>query len=109
MELKLENLELIETIHSMLVELRDRKVNEIEKRWLTTTELSKYIGYGKDSINKMIQEQKFICGIHYYKKVKKILFDKQQVDNWIMGIESNKLVATNNENITNDIILSLVS
>jgi hypothetical protein len=61
-----------------------------EKRWLNTRELSDYIGYSLDAINKMVKDDIFIDGIHYYKPSKKLLFDKEQVDNWIVGIKDDK-------------------
>jgi hypothetical protein len=108
MNIKFENLEKIEDIYKILIQLRDLKINQVEKRWLTSEELSDYIGYGKDSINKMVKENKFIHGIHYYKKYKKLLFDKNKIDNWIIGIEDNT-TCVNTEIIVDEIISSLVA
>jgi len=60
-----------------------------EKRWLNTRELSDYIGYSMDAINKMVKNDVFIDGVHYYKPSKKLLFDKEQINNWIIGIKDN--------------------
>lgn len=59
-----------------------------EKRWLSTAELSKYIPYSKETINKKVQDETFICGVHFYQQQKIRMFDKIKIDEWIM---SNKL------------------
>ena len=59
-----------------------------EKRWLSTAELSKYIPYSKETINKKVQDETFICGVHFYQNQKTRMFDKLKIDEWIM---SNKL------------------
>ena len=72
MNIALENLEKIQEIYNILVLLRDREMNKIEKRWLTTEELAQYIGYSKESIKNMIKNEEFIIELHYYKKIEKI-------------------------------------
>ena len=59
-----------------------------EKRWLSTSELSEYIPYSKETINKKVQDETFICGVHFYQQQKTRMFDKLKIDEWIM---SNKL------------------
>ena len=61
-----------------------------EKKWLNTRELSYYIGYSMDAINKMVKDEIFISGVHYYQPQKRLLFDKEQVNNWIVGIKDDK-------------------
>jgi hypothetical protein len=56
MNIALENLEKIQEIYNILVLLRDREINRIEKKWLNTEELADYIGYSRESIKKMIKE-----------------------------------------------------
>ena len=38
----------------------------------------------------MVKEDIFISGVHYYQPQKRLLFDKEQVDNWIVGIQDDK-------------------
>ncbi|PHO12763.1 hypothetical protein CPG38_05715 [Malaciobacter marinus] len=89
MNINFENLEKIEEIYKLLILIRDEKINQFEKKWLTTEELSTYIGYSKESIKKMIKENDLELGKHYFKVSKKNLFDKYAIDNWIMGIDEN--------------------
>ncbi|WP_404319468.1 helix-turn-helix domain-containing protein [Malaciobacter canalis] len=89
MNINFENLEKIEEIYKLLILIKDEKINQFEKKWLTTEELSTYIGYSKESIKKMIKENDLELGKHYFKVSKKNLFDKYAIDNWIMGIDEN--------------------
>ena len=89
MNIGLEHLQLIP---KLLEELKALKLNQAmssDKRWLNTRELSDYIGYSMDSINKMVKENVFIDGIHYHKPSKKLLFDVEQVNNWVVGIQDD--------------------
>lgn len=54
-----------------------------EKRWLSTTELSKYIPYSKETINKKVQHGELIQGVHFYQQAKMRIFDKLKIDEWI--------------------------
>lgn len=89
MNINFENLAKIEDIYKILLLIKEEKINQIEKRWLTTERLSEYIGYSKESIKKMIKENDLELGKHYFKVSKKNLFDKYAIDNWIMGIDGN--------------------
>ncbi len=102
MNIAFEKLEKIEEIYNLLVLLRDREINKIEKRWLTTEELAEYIGYSKDSIKNMIRDEEFILELHYYKKHRKNIFDKLEIDKWVMS--SNKTNIRNYELLTNRIL-----
>lgn len=102
MNIALENLEKIQEIYNILVLLRDREINRIEKKWLNTEELADYIGYSRESIKKMIKEEEFILDLHYYKKHRKNIFDKTEIDKWIMS--SNKTYNRNYELLTNKIL-----
>ena len=102
MNIALENLEKIQEIYNILVLLRDREMNKIEKRWLTTEELAKYIGYSKESIKNMIRDEEFILELHYYKKHRKNIFDKLEIDKWVMS--SNKTYNKNYELLANRIL-----
>ena len=92
MNISLEHLELIPKLLNEIKSLKLNQAMSSEKRWLNTRELSDYIGYSMDSINKMVKDGAFVDGVHYYKPQKKLLFDKEQVNNWIVGIkdESDK-------------------
>lgn len=76
-----------------------------EKRWLSTAELSKYIPYSKETINKKVQDETFICGVHFYQNDKIRMFDKFKIDEWIM---SNKL-SKKNELLKQQILEKLTS
>lgn len=102
MNIAFEKLEKIEEIYNLLVLLRDREMNKIEKRWLTTEELAEYIGYSKESIKNMIKNEEFVIELHYYKKNRKNIFDKTEIDKWIMG--SNKTNTNNYELLANRIL-----
>ena len=64
---------------------------KLEKRWLSTAELSEYIPYSKETINKKVQDETFICGVHFYQQAKIRMFDKLKIDEWII---SNKLTTS---------------
>ena len=93
----------IQEIYNILVLLRDREMNKIEKRWLTTEELSEYIGYSKESIKNFIKDDELILNYHYYKKDRKNIFDKNAIDEWIMQ-DSNKNNTNNNDFIVNKLL-----
>ena len=59
-----------------------------EKRWLSTAEVALYTGYSEDAIRSMVKSGEFIFDIHYYKPAKKLMFDKNEIDRWIMGMPS---------------------
>lgn len=90
MNIPYENLELIPKLLNELKSLKLYQAMGSEKRWLNTRELSDYIGYSLDAINKMVKEEVFICGVHYHKPSKKLLFDIHQVNNWVLGIKDDK-------------------
>ncbi len=76
-----------------------------EKRWLSTAELSQYIPYSKETINKKVQDETFVCGVHFYQQNKTRMFDKLKIDEWIM---SNKL-STKEELLKQQILEKLTS
>ena len=81
MDIKYENLDLIP---QLLEEIKSLKENtSAEKRWLNVAEVAKYIGYSKDRIHALTSSE-FIEGIHYYKKGK-LLFDRVELDKWVMN------------------------
>ena len=84
MDIKYEYLELIP---KLLEEIKSLKQNATsEKRWLNVTEVASYIGYSKDRIHALTNNE-FIEGRHFYKKGK-LLFDRVEIDNWVKGISS---------------------
>ena len=97
-------LEHLQEIPKILKQLETMKLNSAmssEKRWLNTRELSDYIGYSMDAINKMVKEDIFISGVHYYQPQKKLLFDKEQVNNWIVGIKDDNHIGRVNVAVEN--------
>ena len=104
MEYKFEYLECLPSIERKLEKIELSIENKIEKRWLNINEASEYIGYKKETIHKKVQNGEFQPEIHYYKKSGKLLFDKNELDNWVMGISTLKIsteVLVNN--LINDI------
>ena len=101
MNIGLEHLQEIPKILKQLESLKLNLAMSSDKRWLNTRELSDYIGYSMDAINKMIKEDIFINGVHYYQPQKKLLFDKEQVNNWIVGIKDEKYLSKVNLTVEN--------
>lgn len=91
------------------LEIIDKKLDSnIEKRWLNTQELANYTGYKFETIKSKIKNHEFILGVHYFKRDGKLLFDKFEVDNWVMGITpSNKEIESDYSNIVDDVLASL--
>ena len=90
MHVNFEHLELLPKLFNEIKALKLNQAMRSEKRWLNTRELSDYIGYSLDAIHKMVKEDTFIDGIHYHQPQKKLLFDKEQINNWIVGIKDEK-------------------
>ena len=88
MNVNFEHLELLPKLFNEIKALKLNQAMQSEKRWLNTRELSDYLGYSLDAINKMVKEDIFIEGIHYHKPQKRLLFDKAQINNWVVGIKS---------------------
>lgn len=101
MQIAFENLKKIDTILEKL-EFLESKIST-EKRWLNTSEASKYIGYSKDHIHKL-KDSHLIEGKHYFKKAGRILFDKVELDNWV---QTTYLKATPNS-IIDSILKDLI-
>jgi len=104
MDFKFENLEKIDDILSQLQQI-NKKIN-LEKRWLTVNELSKYLGYSKDRIYKFISNT-FILNLHFYKKNGRILFDRVAIDDWVVCKENTNEI-NQSERQTVDNILSSI-
>ena len=91
------------------LEIIDKKLDlSVEKRWLNTRELADYTGYKFETIKSKIKNHEFVIGVHYFKRDAKLLFDKFEIDKWVMGIISDNLKsADNSSEIVNKIISSL--
>lgn len=84
-------LELLPVVVKKLEELTKTFENRVEKKWLSTKELAIYLDYSQDRIHKLKGEE-FFENIHYHKRSGKLLFDKDKIDKWVLGLESNTLV-----------------
>lgn len=82
MEIALQNLELLPQVLEQLKAINKKLENTNNKRWMTTAELSKYLGYSKDRIYKL-KGIEFIEGIHFFNNTGKILFDRVAIDEWV--------------------------
>ena len=102
MNINFESLGKIDEIYNLLVLLKNEVNNKIEKRWLTSEELSLYIGYSKESIKKFLKDEEFELNYHYFKKDRKNIFDKNAIDEWIMSV--NKGISINSEYLVNKLL-----
>ena len=102
MNVNFESLGKIDEIYNLLLLLKNEVNNKIEKRWLTSEELSLYIGYSKESIKKFLKDEEFELNYHYFKKDRKNIFDKNAIDEWIMS--ENKGISINSEYLVNKLL-----
>ena len=80
------------------------------KQWLNTSEATHYLGYSKESIHKMVKSGEFRRGIHYHKKIKRLLFNKIEIDKWVMSDEPVNSISYNEDiDKTIDDILSSIA
>ncbi len=105
MNINFESLGKIDEIYNILLLLKNEVNNNIEKRWLTSEELSLYIGYSKESIKRFLKDGEFELNYHYFKKERKNIFDKNAIDKWIMS--DNKKNSINNEYLINKLMLNV--
>lgn len=82
---------------------------DVNKQWLNTSEVAHYLGYSKESIHKMIKNQEFIQGIHFHKKVKRLLFDRIAVDNWVKSDSPSIFTSKDADNTIEDILSSIAA
>ena len=80
MNILFENLSKIDDIIKKL-DFLEQKLSGA-KRWLNVNETALYLGYSKEYIHKL-KESQFIENIHFYKKSGKLLFDVNELDNWV--------------------------
>ena len=101
----MENINLIKNIVQDL-EIIKKAVSSIQtKRWMTVSELAKYLGYSKDSIYKL-KDEELLENHHFYKKTGKILFDRVAIDDWIVGKETNDIIQSQRQ-IVDNVLLSI--
>ena len=108
MKIDLTPLEAIPTVVKQLI-IIDKKLNSnIDKRWLNTLELANYTGYKLETIKSKIKKHDFIIGTHYFKRDGKLLFDKFEVDKWVMGIiPSNLTLESDYSDIVDEVLASI--
>lgn len=110
MNINLEALDQIPNIYKLLLQLNEKFENRVEKRWLSTNETAHYLGYSKDSIDAMIKRGEFVLDIHYFQRERKRMFDKEALDNWVMGISQKDTYTQQNiSNTIEDIISSIAA
>ena len=99
----------IEKLDEILNELNIIKQNQtIDKKWLSVKELSEYLDYSTDRIHKL-KGTEFLEGIHYYKRSGKLLFDKEKIDKWVLGINPTSINnQVNVEETVNNLIEDLL-
>jgi len=105
MNIDFENLEKIPEMIELLKDINLKLNNQVQSNWLSVTQLTKYIDYSKSSIYKKIENNEFIQNIHYFRQDKKLMFDKNEIDNWIRGTyTTNNTNFTSNESLIDDLL-----
>ena len=104
--IEMENINLIKSI-SQDIETIKKSLSSIQtKRWLTTDEVAKYLGYSRDRIYKF-KNSSFIENLHFYKKEGKILFDKVAIDDWVICKEKTNETNQSQKQIVDNILSSI--
>lgn len=85
----MENINLITSIAEDIAYIKAELLNPQSKRWLNMKELAEYLGYSKDRLYKLKNEQ-FIQGHHFYNRSGKILFDRVAIDAWVVGKDDHE-------------------
>lgn len=99
----MENINLIKDIVQDLDVIKKALSSQNEKRWLNTVETATYLGYSKEHIPKL-KNTHFLEGVHYHKKAGRVLFDKIELDNWVVS-SVGKMSA---KDIANEIMKDLI-
>ena len=102
MNIPFENLEKIGEIISLLKNLEQKLMSE--KRWLNISEASHYLGYSKEPIHKL-KNTHLIESQHYHKKAGRLLFDKYELDNWVISSTTNNI---NPQDIASEILKDII-
>lgn len=100
MHIHFENLEKIDDILSCLKSLEKSITGQ--KRWLNTKEAAYYLGYSEDRLYDL-KDNEFIENKHFYKKGK-LLFDRIELDNWVMQGKHLKKATEIVDNVLKDLI-----
>lgn len=109
MNINLEALNQIPQLLELIVSMKSTIENGVvEKRWFNTRELADYTGYKFETIKSKIKKGDFTQGVHYFKKGGILLFDKIEVDNWVMGVKSANNVNYENTEV-DDIVDDVLS
>jgi len=113
MNINLEALNQIPQLLDLIVSMKSTIENgTIEKRWFNTRELAEYSGYKFETIKSKIKKGDFTQGVHYFKKGGILLFDKIEVNNWVMGVKSANNVNYENtevDDIVDDILSDFIA
>ncbi len=104
--IEMENINLIKDIANDIETIKKSLSSIQTKRWLTTNELAKYLGYSKDRIYKL-KNISFIENLHFYKKEGKILFDKVAIDDWVICKEKTNETNQSQKQIVDNILSSI--
>lgn len=108
MKIDLTALESIPTVLKQLKIIDQKLDSSVDKRWLNTQELANYTGYKLETIKSKIKKHDFIIGVHYFKRDGKLLFDKFEIDKWVMGIKPFNIEFENDcLNIVDEVLSSL--
>jgi len=102
MDIKFENLAKIDLLIEKIEKL-ESKVSGA-KKWLNISETAFYLGYSKEYIHKL-KDSSFLLNKHYYKKSGKLLFDKDELDNWVTSSQSNII---DPQELANEILKDLI-
>ncbi|MBP9510537.1 MAG: hypothetical protein KBE73_05330, partial [Fusobacteriaceae bacterium] len=84
MNLNIEAVNQIPQILEIVKILSEKIENKVEKRWLNVAETAYYLGYSKDHIHKLKTDH-LVEGKHYHKKAGRVLFDKLELDKWVIS------------------------
>ncbi|WP_375724258.1 helix-turn-helix domain-containing protein [Arcobacter sp. KX21116] len=98
--IEMENINLIKEIANDIETIKKALASIQTKRWLNTQELAKYLGYSKDRIYKL-KEEVFIENLHFYKKTGKILYDRVEIDDWVVGKENHEIIQSRRYTVDN--------
>ena len=101
MNINFENLSKIDDVLEKLNQLEQKL--STSKRWLNVNETAIYLGYSKEYIHKL-KDSQFIENIHFYKKAGKLLFDVNELDNWV----TNSLNTINPKEIAKQVLKDLI-
>lgn len=105
MKNKFEYLEILPIVLEKITQI-EKKING-EIQWLDINEASKHTGYSKESIRNMIKSGEFIKGIHFHQKIKKLIFNKYELDKWIMNDTSKNYIDFNLDEKIEEILSSI--